>query len=72
MRYTQQLLLTLLLAVTAFVSTAQASASKPSTSKQCPDTDDYQGAREIIDDLVRIVSPNGIEESFTADIGGVP
>lgn len=40
-------------------------------AQDCPDIAPYQPAREVIADLTRIVAPGGVQESFTADIGGV-
>lgn len=37
----------------------------------CPDTASYEGAREIVADLGRIMSPEGVDALYTAPIGGV-
>ncbi|NUS37733.1 MAG: alpha/beta hydrolase [Lysobacter sp.] len=37
----------------------------------CPDTAPYAKAREVIGDLDRITSPDGIQESYSVRIGGV-
>lgn len=44
----------------------------PAYAAQCPDTSAYQPARDIIEDLGRIVAPDGIEESYTVELGGIP
>ena len=41
-------------------------------AQDCPDTASYAPAREIIADLGRIVAPNGVQESYTTTIGGIP
>ncbi|UOF12941.1 alpha/beta hydrolase [Lysobacter capsici] len=38
---------------------------------ECKDTSGYAKARAIIEDLNRIVAPNGIQESYATRIGGV-
>jgi pimeloyl-ACP methyl ester carboxylesterase len=47
------------------VSCAQAWA------QDCPDIAPYQPAREVIEDLNRIVAPDGVQESYAARIGGI-
>ncbi|MEL1263171.1 alpha/beta hydrolase [Pseudoxanthomonas putridarboris] len=37
----------------------------------CPDRSSYEPAREIIADLGRIASPNGVQEAYAARIGGI-
>lgn len=37
----------------------------------CPDRSSYAPAREIIQDLGRIVSPDGVQEAYAARIGGI-
>jgi pimeloyl-ACP methyl ester carboxylesterase len=46
-------------------------AAAPVHAATCPATADYAKAREIIADLNRIVAPGGVQESYTARIGGV-
>ncbi|WP_363796740.1 alpha/beta hydrolase [Lysobacter firmicutimachus] len=58
---TQALLASLLLALSPFASAAP----------ECKDTSSYAEARAIIEDLGRIVAPNGIQESYAARIGGI-
>ena len=41
------------------------------SAQECPDTAPYARAREIIADLQDIVAPSGIQESYSARIGGV-
>ncbi len=48
-------------------SPAQASAPAPA----CRDTADYAPARAIIEDLGRIQAPNGVQEAYAAQIGGI-
>jgi pimeloyl-ACP methyl ester carboxylesterase len=48
-----------------------AAASLPAHAQQCPDVVPYQKARAVIQDLGRIVAPNGIQESYKTQIGGV-
>ena len=40
-------------------------------AQQCPDTAPYEKARQVIQDLGRIVSPSGIQESYKTKIGGI-
>jgi len=40
-------------------------------AKTCADTASYQPAREIVQDLGRIVAPNGVQESYATRIGGI-
>jgi len=40
-------------------------------AKTCADTGSYQPAREIVQDLGRIVAPNGVQESYATRIGGI-
>ncbi len=58
----KKLLLALLLATTAFAAHAQTT---------CRDTAAYEPARRIVADLGRIVTPNGVQESYKVDINGV-
>jgi pimeloyl-ACP methyl ester carboxylesterase len=51
----------------AFLATATSSAS----AQQCPDVTPYLKARETIQDLGRIVAPNGIQEAYKTPIGGL-
>jgi pimeloyl-ACP methyl ester carboxylesterase len=43
----------------------------PSSAQDCPDIAAYQGAREVIEDLGRIVAPTGVQESYKTRIGGI-
>jgi pimeloyl-ACP methyl ester carboxylesterase len=43
----------------------------PASAQRCPDTAPYTKAREVIRDLDRITSPDGVEETFSTRIGGV-
>lgn len=38
---------------------------------ECKDTSSYAKARAVVEDLNRIVAPNGIQESYAARIGGI-
>ncbi|MBM0108125.1 alpha/beta hydrolase [Steroidobacter sp. S1-65] len=40
-------------------------------AQNCPDIAPYQPAREVIEDLGRIVAPTGVQESYKASIGGI-
>lgn len=40
-------------------------------ARTCADTASYQPAREIVQDLGRIVAPNGVQESYATRIGGI-
>lgn len=40
-------------------------------AQECPDRSAYEPAREIIRDLGRIVSPNGVQEAYPAHVGGI-
>jgi len=48
-----------------------AAACPRAEAQSCPDTAPYAKAREIIQDLGDIVAPSGIQESYTAKIGGI-
>jgi pimeloyl-ACP methyl ester carboxylesterase len=41
------------------------------SAQDCPDTATYEKAREVIEDLGRIVSPGGVQESYKSRIGGI-
>jgi len=43
---------------------------EPARAHQAPDADPYQGGREIIADIGRIVTPNGVQETFELTLGG--
>ena len=51
----------------AYAATRFASAH----AQQCPDITPYQKSRATIQDLGRIVAPNGIQESYKTKIGGL-
>ena len=40
-------------------------------AQDCPDVAPYQKAREAVEDLGRIVTPNGVQESYKTRIGGI-
>jgi pimeloyl-ACP methyl ester carboxylesterase len=40
-------------------------------AQECPDTAQYAPAREIVEDLGRIVAPSGVQEAYTTKIGGI-
>jgi pimeloyl-ACP methyl ester carboxylesterase len=40
-------------------------------AQECPEGKSYDKAREVVRDLQRIVTPNGIQESYTVTIGGI-
>lgn len=54
---------------TAFALAILAATSLCARAQQCPDVAPYQKARETIQDLGRIVAPNGIQESYKTKIG---
>lgn len=56
-----KLLLPALLAMSAFAASAQ----------ECPDGESHEKARGVVRDLQRIVTPDGIQETYTATIGGI-
>lgn len=41
------------------------------SAKECPDGESYHKARDVVRDLQRIVTPDGIQESYTTRIGGI-
>lgn len=43
----------------------------PAFAQSCPDTAPYAKARDILRDLDRIASPDGIQETYSTPIGGV-
>ena len=42
------------------------------TAAECPADENYVKARAVVQDLQRIVTPDGIQETYTASIGGIP
>jgi pimeloyl-ACP methyl ester carboxylesterase len=54
-----------------FVFAVLAAMNLCAHAQQCPDITPYQKARAIIQDLGRIVAPNGIQESYKTQIGGL-
>jgi len=46
-------------------------AAPQALAQPCPDTAAYEGAREIVRDLNRIVAPDGIQASYKTRIGGI-
>jgi pimeloyl-ACP methyl ester carboxylesterase len=52
-----------------FLATMTTSAT--AYAQQCPDTTPYAKAREVIEDLQRIVAPSGVQESYKTQIGGI-
>lgn len=40
-------------------------------AQECPDTTPYKEARGVVQDLERIVTPSGIQESYKTKIGGI-
>jgi pimeloyl-ACP methyl ester carboxylesterase len=55
----------------ALVSLLAGAACSFANAQQCPDTAPYEKAREVIEDLERIVAPSGIQESYETRIGGI-
>ena len=55
----------------AFVLAVLLAVSLNAHAQQCPDIAPYQKARDTIQDLGRIVAPNGIQESYKTKIGGI-
>ena len=55
----------------AFVLVVLATVSLNAYAQQCPDIAPYQKARDTIQDLGRIVAPNGVQESYQTKVGGV-
>ncbi len=64
------MLLRCLLSALVFALVA-ASTAPLAHAAECPDRSEYAPAREIIAQLNRIVSPDGVQESYAATIGGV-
>ena len=64
------MLLRCLLAALVFALVAVSTAPLAHAA-ECPDRSEYAPAREIIAELNRIVSPDGVQESYAAPIGGV-
>ena len=62
------MLLRCLLAALVFALVA-ASTTPLAHAAECPDRSEYAPAREIIAELHRIVSPDGVQESYAATIG---
>src|SRR4030095_3373465 len=54
-----------------FVLAVLAGVSFGARAQQCPDVAPYQKARDTIAELNRIVTPNGIQESYKTKIGGI-
>ena len=54
-----------------FACLLSAALSAPANAQTCPDTASYQPAREIVQDLGRIVAPGGLQESYATRIGGI-
>ena len=54
-----------------FVFAVLAATGLSAHAQQCPDITPYQKARATIQDLGRIVAPNGIQESYKTKIGGL-
>ncbi len=55
----------------AFISLLAGAACSCANAQQCPDTAPYEKAREVIQDLERIVAPSGIQGSYETRIGGI-
>lgn len=43
----------------------------PLGAAECPSGESYDKARQVVRDLQRIVTPNGVQETYTASIGGI-
>ena len=41
-------------------------------AQECPGGEGFEQARAVVRDLQRIVTPDGIQEMYTAEIGGIP
>jgi pimeloyl-ACP methyl ester carboxylesterase len=55
----------------AFAFLAVLAACRLANAQQCPDTTPYEKAREVIQDLERIVAPSGVQDAYKAKIGGI-
>ena len=55
----------------AFVPAVLIAVSLNAYAQQCPDIAPYQKARDTIQDLGRIVAPNGVQESYKTKVGGI-
>jgi pimeloyl-ACP methyl ester carboxylesterase len=47
------------------------SSGSPASADECKDTSRYADARAIVQDLDRIVAPDGVQESYKVRIGGI-
>jgi pimeloyl-ACP methyl ester carboxylesterase len=56
---------------TAFGLAVLAAIGFSAHAQQCPDVAPYQKARDTIADLARVVTPDGIQESYKTKIGGI-
>jgi proline iminopeptidase len=52
-------------------ASAQNASSQPAPAPVAAPADPYGSGRKVIADLDRIVTPNGVQESFAAPIGGI-
>jgi pimeloyl-ACP methyl ester carboxylesterase len=43
----------------------------PAGAAECPSGESYEKARNVVRDLQRIVTPDGVQETYTATIGGI-
>lgn len=53
-------------------TTAALATAFSANAQQCPGDEHFQKARGVIEDLQRIVTPDGIQDLYKTDIGGVP
>ena len=58
-------------AIAFFLLACAATSFASAHAQQCPDIAPYQKSRATIQDLGRIVAPNGIQESYKTKIGGL-
>jgi pimeloyl-ACP methyl ester carboxylesterase len=57
--------------VTALVGAIFVAGAPATNAQDCPDVSAYGPAREIVEDLGRIVAPGGVQESYKTTIGGI-
>src|SRR5688572_11591672 len=57
--------------VSAFLAWCLTIVSGVVHGQECPDLAPYQKVRETVEDLGRIVAPNGVQETYKTRVGGI-
>ena len=57
--------------VLALLFALSAASAPPAMAAECPSSDAYGQARGVVRDLQRIVTPRGIQETYSTRIGGI-